>query len=152
MPCMTQRSTNLLCTPQTPPIPVSSPQRHHQSTQEDHPPQDTLATSTRDTAGPTSHPQYHPAPPSPAKPAQNVPHNDVDVPDLQGSWTKLTIIALRDLATPGKGLHEAILDLVLWRASKHTQGQHIWIPPIEWGQALAHDTDTNVTRRATRNL
>ena len=64
---------------------------------------------------------------------------------LQEDWTKLTVKALRDLTTPGQGLHEAIVDLVLWRARKHTQGQHIWIPPIEWGQALTHDTDINVT-------
>ena len=25
----------------------------------------------------------------------------------------------------------------------------MWIPPIEWGQALTHDTDINVTRRGT---
>ena len=71
---------------------------------------------------------------------------------LQESWTKLTVKALRDLATPGSGLHEAIVDLVLWSARQHTQGQHIWIPPIELGQALAHDTDTNVTRRGTTRL
>ena len=33
---------------------------------------------------------------------------------LQKSWTSLTVEALRDLATAGKGLHEAIIDLVLW--------------------------------------
>ena len=50
---------------------------------------------------------------------------------LQGSWTRLTVKALQDLDTPGKGLHETIVDLVLWRARQHTQDQHIWIPPIE---------------------
>ena len=44
------------------------------------------------------------------------------------------------------------MDLVLWRARKHTQGQHVWIPPIEWGQALTHYTDVNVTRRGTVRL
>ena len=71
---------------------------------------------------------------------------------LQEDWTKLTVKALRDLTTPGNGLHEAIVDLVLWRARQHTQGQHVWIPPIEWGQALTHDTDTNVTRLGTIRL
>ena len=66
---------------------------------------------------------------------------------LQEDWTKLTVKALRDLTTPGNGLNEAIVDLVLWRARQHTQGQHVWIPPIEWGQTLTHDTGTNVTRR-----
>ena len=59
---------------------------------------------------------------------------------------------LLHLTTPGNGLHEAIVDLVLWRARQHAQGQHVWIPPIEWGQALTHDTDTDVTRRGTIRL
>ena len=41
---------------------------------------------------------------------------------------------------------------MLWRACQHTQGQHVCIPPIEWGQALTHDTDTNVTCRGTIRL
>ena len=45
-----------------------------------------------------------------------------------------------------------IVDLVLWRACQHAQGQHVWIPPIEWGQALTHDNGTNVTRRGTTRL
>ena len=44
------------------------------------------------------------------------------------------------------------MDLVLWRARKHTQGQHVWMPRIESGQALTHDTDINVTRRGTVRL
>ena len=56
------------------------------------------------------------------------------------------------MTTPGNGLHEAIVDLVLWRARKHTQGQHVWIFPIEAGQALTHHTDINVTRRGTVRL
>ena len=71
---------------------------------------------------------------------------------LQEDWTKLTVKALWDLTTPGSSLHETIVDLVLWRARKHTQGQHIWIPPIEWGQALTHDTGINVTRQGTVRL
>ena len=71
---------------------------------------------------------------------------------LQESWTKLTVKALQDLTTPGNGLHEALVDLVLWRARQHAHGQHVWIPPIEWGQALTHDTDTNVTCRGTIRL
>ena len=68
---------------------------------------------------------------------------------LQEDCTKLTVKALQDLTTSGSGLHEAIVDLVLWRARKHTQGQHFWIPPIEWGQALTHDTGINVTRQGS---
>ena len=71
---------------------------------------------------------------------------------LQEDWTKLTVKALRDLTTPGNRLHEAIVDLVLWRARQRTQGQNVWIPPINLGQALTHDTDTNVKRRATIRL
>ena len=71
---------------------------------------------------------------------------------LQESWTRLTVTALQDLATPGKGLHEAFVDLVLWRTRQHAQSQHVWIPAIECGQALTHDTDTNVTRRGTTRL
>ena len=54
--------------------------------------------------------------------------------------------------TPGKGLPETIVDFFLWRARQHTQDQHIWIPPIEWGQALTHDTDTNVRHLGTTSL
>ena len=198
MLCMTQASTNLLRAPNTPPVCVHRPATHQRSTPEEHPPQDPPAANTRDTPGPaTSHPRDHPALLSPAKPAVNHQHNDMDALDLdslprqippdpghlpltsatisdpdllratlqgraldtplgwyrlQESWIKLTVKALRDLATPGKGVHEAIVDLVLWRASQHTQGQHIWIPPIELGQALTHDTNTNVTGRGTTRL
>ena len=44
------------------------------------------------------------------------------------------------------------MDLALWRAPQHTQDQHILISPIKWGQALTHNTDTNVTRRGTTRL
>ena len=197
MPCMTQKSTNLLCAPQTPPISVRRPPRHHQSTPEGQPPQGPHATSTHDTPRPTSHPRDHLAPPSQTRPAKDHPYIDVDAQDLdsppcqdspdpehppltpttirnpdllgatlqgralhtplgwirlQESRTGLSVKALQDLATPSKGVHEAIVDLVLWRARQHTQGGHVWIPPIEWGQALTHDTDTNVTRRGTTRL
>ena len=33
---------------------------------------------------------------------------------LQESWTGLTVKALQNLALPGKGLHEAVVDPVLW--------------------------------------
>ena len=198
MLCMTQRSTNLLRAPHTPPIFVHRPPGHNESTPEEHTPQDPPAATTRDTPGPaTSHPRDHPPPPSPAKPAQNHPHIDVNALDLdiprrptppdrghapltpptisdpdflratlqgraldtplgwyrlQESWTKLTVKAVRNLGTPGKGLHDAIVDLVLWRSRQHTQGQQIWIPHMEWGQALTHNTDTNLTRRGTTRL
>ena len=71
---------------------------------------------------------------------------------VQESWTKLAVKALRDLATPGNGLHEAFVNLVLWGGRQHAKGQHVWIPPIEWGQALTHDNNTNVTRRGTTRL
>ena len=71
---------------------------------------------------------------------------------LQEDWTKLSFKALLDLTTPGNGRHEAITDLVLWQACQHTQGQHVWIPPLEWGQARTHDTETNVTPRGTIRL
>ena len=64
----------------------------------------------------------------------------------------LTVEALHNLTTPGNGLHEVIVDLELWRARQHAQGQHVWIPPIEWSQALTHDTNTNATRRETIHL
>ena len=92
--------------------------------------------------------------PQPRPPRSNPPRQGPDHPPgwyrLQEDWTKLT--ALRDLITPGNGLHETIVDLVLWRSRKHTQAQHVWIPPIEWGQALTHDTDINATRRGTVRL
>ena len=66
---------------------------------------------------------------------------------LQESSTKLTVKALRDLATPGRGLHEAIVDLIPRGARQHTQDQRIWILPIEWGLALTHKTDTYVTHK-----
>ena len=71
---------------------------------------------------------------------------------LQEGWTKLTVKALQDLTTPGNGLHEAVVDLLLWRARQHAHGQHLSNPPMEWGQGLTHDTDTNVTHRGTIRL
>ena len=71
---------------------------------------------------------------------------------LQESWPGLTVKDLQDVVTPGKGLQEATVDLVLWGARQHAQGQHVWIPPVEWGQALTHNTDANVTRRGTARL
>ena len=99
-----------------------------------------------------------PPPPDPVHPPlkANLQGRDLTTPlgwyPLQEDWNKLTVKALRDLTTPDNGLHEAIVDLVLWQARKHTQGQHVWIPPIKWGQALTHDTDINVTRRGTVRL
>ena len=71
---------------------------------------------------------------------------------IKPQTSNLTVKALRDLTTPGNGLHETIVDLVIWRARRHALGQHVWIPPVEWGQALTHDTDTNVTRRGIISL
>ena len=71
---------------------------------------------------------------------------------LQESWSKLTVKALRYLVTPGKGLHEAIVDLILWRARQDKRDQHIGIPCIKWGQYLTHDTDNHVTHIGTTCL
>ena len=105
-------------------------------------------------------PEHHPLGPSTIRDPDPLPATlqgrALDAPrgwyHLQESSTGLTVKALHGLATPGKGLHEAIVDLVLWRARQHAQGQHVWIPLIEWGQALTHGTDTNVTPRGTTRL
>ena len=52
IPCMTQKSKNLLRAPHTPPISIHRLQRHHKSTPEGHPPHDPPATSTPDTPRP----------------------------------------------------------------------------------------------------
>ena len=79
---MTQKSTNLLCPPHTPPMSVHRPPRHHQSTPEGYPPQGPPATSTHDIPRPTSHPRDHPAPSSQTWPSQDNPYIDVDALDL----------------------------------------------------------------------
>ena len=197
MPCMTQKSTNLLHAPHTPPISLHRPPKHHQSTQKSRPPKGPPVTSTQDTPRPTPQPGDLLAPPSATWHAQEHQYIKVDAqnlespprqappdpghlpltpttirdPDLlraalqgmaldtplgwyrlQENWTGLTVKALQDLAGMGKDLHEAIVDLVLWQARQHAQVQHVWIPPIKWGQALTYDTDTNVTRRGTTRL
>ena len=179
MPCMTQTSTNLLRAPHTP-ISICRPPRHHKSTAEptslprSHPQPPSPAEHNQghpyvddDTQDPGNPPS--PAPPDP----EHAPLAPITIPDpnllratlegralstplgwyrLQESWTKLPVKGVPDLTTPGNGLHETIVDLVLWRARQHAQGQHVWICPIEWGQGLTHDTDTNVTRRGTIRL
>ena len=180
MPCMTQTSANPLRAPHAPPISIRRPPRHHHSGPKpishprSHPAppspaepnqgQPHVDVDAQDPGNPSS-----PPPPGHGAPPPHTGHHlDPDLlrATLQGralttplgwyrlqeDWTKLTVKALRDLTTPGNGLHEAIVDLVLWRARKHTQGQHVWIPPIELGQALTHDTDINVTRRGTVRL
>ena len=174
MPCMTPTSANPLRAPHAPPIPIRRPPRHHHSAPKpishprSHPAPPSPAepnqgqryvdVDAQDPSNPSSPPSADPGHP-PLTPA-TIRDPDLLRATLQGralttplgwyrlqeDWTKLTVKALRDLTGPGNGLHEAIVDLVLWRARKHTQGQHIWIPPIEWGQALTHDTDINVTR------
>ena len=174
MPCMTQTSTNPLRAPHAPPISIRRPPRHHHSAQwpishpRSHPAppspaepnqgQPYVDVDAQDPGSPSSPPPPDPGHP-PLTPATirdpdllratlqgRAPTTPLGWYRLQDDWTKLTVIALRDLITPGSGLHEAIVDLVLWRARKHTQGQHVWIPPIKWGQALTHDTGINVTR------
>ena len=166
---MTQMSTNPLRAPHAPPFSIRRPPRHHHSAPKpishprSHPAppspaepnqgQPYVDVDAQDPGNPSS-----PASPDPGHPPltpATIRDPDLLRATLQGrapttplgwyrpqeDWTKLTVKALRDLTTPGNGLHEAIVDLVLWRARKHTQGQHVWIPPIEWGQALTHDTD-----------
>ena len=177
---MTQTSTNPLRTPHAPPLSIRRPPRHHHSAPRpishprSHPTppspakpnqgQPYIDVDAQDPGSPSS-----PPPPDPGHPLLTAA--TIRDPDLfratlqdralstplgwyrrQDDWVKLTVEALRDLTTPDSGLHEAIVDLVLWRARKHTQGQHLWIPPIKWGQALTHDTGINVTRQGTVRL
>ena len=180
MPCMTQTSTNPLRAPHAPPISIPRPPRHHHSAPRpishprNHPAppspaepnqgQPYVDVDTQDPGNPSSPPPPDPGHP-PLTPATirdpellratlqgRAPTTPLGWYRLQEDWTKLTVKALRDLTTPGNGLQKTIVDLVLWGARKHTQGQHVWIPPIEWGQALTHDTDINVTRRGTVRL
>ena len=180
MRCMTQTSTNPLRAPQTAPISIRRAPRHHHSAPKpiphsrSHPAppnptepnqdQPYVDVDAQDPGNPPSQPPPDPGHP-PLTPA-TIRDPDLLRATLQGralttplgwyclqeDWTKLNVTALRDLTTPGNGLHQAIVDLVLWRARKHTKGQHVWIPPIEWGQALTHDTNINVTRRGTIRL
>ena len=180
MPCMTQTSTNPLRAPHTPPISIRRPPRHHHSAlrpishPRSHPAppspaepnqgQPCIDVEAQDPGSPSGPPPPDPRHP-PLTPAtirdpdllratlqDRAPTTPLGWYCLQEDWTKLTVKALQDLPTPGSGLHETIVDLVLWRARKHTQGQHVWIPPIEWGQALTHDTGINVTRQGTVRL
>ena len=177
---MTQMSTNPLHAPHAPPVSIHRSPRHHHSAPRpvshprSHPAppspaepsqgQPSIDVDTQDPSSPSS-----PTPPDPGHPPltpatirdpdllratlqDRAPTTPLGWYRLQEDWTKLTVKALRDLTTPGSGLHETIVDLVLWRARKHTRGQPIWIPPIEWGQALTHDTGSNVTRRGTVRL
>ena len=176
MPCMTQTSTIQLRTAHTP-VSIRRPPRHHQIIPEptSHPRSHPAPPSP--TEPNQGHPYVdmdaqnpgNPPSPPPSDP-EHPPLTPTTIRDpdllratlqsralstplgwyrLQESWTKLTVKALRDLTTPSNGLHETIVDLVLWGTPQHAQGQHVWIPLLEWGQALTHDTDTNVTRRGT---
>ena len=180
MPCMTQTSTNPLRAPHTPPISICRTPRHHQSTPKptSHPRSRPAPPSP---AEPNQGQPYvnvdaqdpgnPPNPPPPDLGHPPLTQTTICDPDLlratlqgralstllgwyrlQEDWTKLTVKALRDLTTPGNGLLKAIVDLVLFGAPQHTQGHHVPIPPIEWGQALTRDIGTNVTRRGTIRL
>ena len=158
MPCMTQTSTNPLRAPHAPPISIRRPPRHHHSAPRpishprSHPAPPSPAEPNKgqpyvnvdaqdpgnpssppppDPGRPPSHTGHHPRPrPPPSNPPrQGRDHSPGLVPPARG-LDQLTVKALRDLTTPGNSLHETIVDLVLWRARKHTQGQHVWIPPI----------------------
>ena len=180
MPCMTQTSTNPFRAPHAPPISIRRPPRHHHSAprpishRKSHPAppspaepnqgQPYIDVDAQDPGSPSSPPPPDPGHP-PLTPAtvhdpdllratlqDRAPTTPLGWYRLQDGWTKLTVKALRDLTTPGSGVHEPIVDLVLWRARKHTQGQHVWIPPIEWYQALTHDTGINVMRQGIVRL
>ena len=180
MPCMTHTSLNPLRAPHAPPISIRRPPRHHHSPLKpishprSHPAPPSLAkpnqcqpyvdVDAQDPGNPSSPPPPDPGHP-PLTPA-TIRDPDFLRATLQGralttplgwyrlqeDWIKLTVKAPWDLTTPGNGLHEAIVDLVLWRARKYVWIQHVWIPPNEWGQALTHDTDINATRRGTVRL
>ena len=180
MPCMTQTSTDPLRAPHTPPIPIRRLPSDHQSTPKltsyprsrQAPPspaepnqgQPDVDADAQDPGNLPSPPPLDPGHPplTPttirdpdllrATPQGRAPSTPLGWYRLQEDWTKLTVKALWDLTTPGNGLHEAMVYLVRWRARQHSPGQHVWIPPIEWGQALTHDTGTNVTRRGTIRL
>ena len=153
MLCMTQTSTNPLRAPHTPPISIRRPPRHHHSARRpiSHPRSHLAPPSlaepnqgrpcidvdAQDPGSPSSPPPPDPGHP-PLTPA-TIRDPDLLRATLQGralttplgwyrlqeDWTKLTVKAPQDLTTPGSGLHETIVDLVLWRARKHTQGQHV---------------------------
>ena len=177
MPCMTQTSPNPLRAPHVPPIPIRRPPRHHHSAlrpishPRSHPAPPSRAepnqgqpyvdVDTQDPGSPSSPPPPDPGH-TPLTPATirdpdllratlqgRPPTTPLGWYRLQDDWTKLTVKALRDLTTPGSGLHEAIVDLVLWRARKHTQGQHVWIPPIEWGHQRHASRDRTPTTGAS---
>ena len=180
MPCMTQTSTNPLRAPHTPPHPHLQGPKTPPSTPEptshprSHPAPPGPAEPNQghpyvdlDAQDPSNPPSQTPTDPEhPPLTPTTIRDRDLlratlkgralSTPlgwySLQESWTKLIVKALRDLTTGGNVLNETIVDLVLWRARQHAQGQHVWISPIEWGQALTHDTDTNVTRQGTIRL
>ena len=178
MPCMTPKSTNPLRAPPTPPHlhqkSSKTPPKHSRAHLSPRKPTSTAQPGQaqpgspvhrRGRAGPSQPTQSTPPQTQSTPPFKPTTIRDPDllVANLQGralstalgwyrlqeSWTKLTVNVLQDLTAPGKGLQKTIVDVVLWRARQHAQGQHVWIPPIEWGHALTHDTDTNVTRQGT---
>ena len=147
MPCMTQTSANPLSAPHALPISIRRPPKHHHSAPEPishprgHPAPPSPAEPNQgqpyvevdaQVPGNTS----SPPPPDPGHPPltpATIRDPDLLRATLQGralttslgwyrlqeDWTKLTVEALRDLTSPGNGLHEAIIDLVLWRARKN---------------------------------
>ena len=176
---MTQTSANPLRAPHAPPISIRRPPRHHHSAPKpishprSHPApprpaepnqgQPYVDVDAQDPGNPTSPPPPDPGHP-PLTPATirdpdllraTLQDRALTTPlgwyRLQEDWTKVTVKALRDLTIPGNGLHEAIVDLVLWRARTHPgpARQH---PPHRVGPGPDNDTDINVTRRGTIRL
>ena len=141
MPCMPQTSTNPLRAPHAPPISIRRPPRHHHSAQKpishpgSHPAppnptepnqdQPYVDVDAQDPGNPPSpplpDPGHHPLTPAtirdPDPLRATLQGRALTTPlgwyRLQEDSTKLTVKALRDLTTPGNGLHEAIVDLVL---------------------------------------
>ena len=139
MPCMTQTSANPLRAPHAPPIFIRRPPRHHHSAPKpishtrSHPAPPSAAEPNQgqpyvDVDAQASGNPPSPPPPDPGHPPltpATVRDPDLLRATLQGralttplgwyrlqeDWTKLTVKALRDLTTPGNGLHEAILEV-----------------------------------------
>ena len=180
MPCMTQTSTNPLRAPHAPPISIRRPPRHHHSAPRpiSHPRshlappspaepnqgQPYVDVDAQDPGSPSSppppdpgHPPLHTGDhPRPRPPQSNPPRQGPDHPPGLVPPTGRLDQAHRQSPPgpdhprqrPPRGHRRT----VLWRARKQTEGQHLWIAPIEWGQALTHDTGISVTCRGTVHL
>ena len=180
MPCMTQTSTTPLRAPHAPPISIRRPPRHHHSAQKpiphprSHPALPSPAeknqgqpyhdVDAQDPGSPSSPPPPGPGAPPPHTGHRPRPRPPPSIPPRQGPDHP------PGLVPPTRQLDQAHrhsppgpdhprqrpprghrLPRTLASPQTHPD-QHVWIPPIEWGQALTHDTGINVTRRGTVRL